>query len=263
MATETTRAPGIGSRDADPNDSYDGQAAEHRRTWLVGLSHDLRQALTVILGTTQVAERRLLIEGHALDTISTSLGVIRKAAHRLQRQLAELDEFAAGEAERVLSLNRCEVNLVALVRDCMDRHAGLSDSHRFSVIVDGDDGIPIIGMWDELRLERAIDNLIDNAIKYSPGGGGIKIKVARTLTADLVGIAVLEVHDEGVGIPSDDLPHVFKWFRRARNAESISTGSGIGLAVVQQVIEQHGGTVEAASEPGCGSTFRLRLPLTA
>ena len=76
-------------------------------------------------------------------------------------------------------------------------------------------------------------------------------------------VAVLQVGDEGVGIPAHDLPHVFEWYRRASNAASGGAGAGIGMAVTRQIVEQHGGTVEAASELGRGSTFTLRLPLPA
>jgi signal transduction histidine kinase len=248
-----------------PAELGDSPEAERRRTWLAGLSHDLRQTLTLILGTTQMAERRLVMDGPLLGSPAAALEVIRNASHRLERQLTDLDDFAILEAEHVLALNRRAVNLAEIARDCMNRHAGLSDVHTFTVVVDGDESSPIVGLWDALRLERAIDNLVGNAIKYSPGGGSITIKISRSAASPLgvadAGLGVLEVRDEGVGIPPEDLPHVFKWFRRAQNAESISTGTGIGLAVVQQVIEQHGGTVEAASEPGRGSTFTLRLPL--
>jgi signal transduction histidine kinase len=111
-----------------------------------------------------------------------------------------------------------------------------------------------------VRLDRVLDNLLSNAIKFSPNGGGITVAVAHE---DVVGgpWAVVAVRDQGLGIPAADLPRVFERFRRARNVEGRIGGTGIGLASVRQIVEQHGGAITVESVEGAGSTFTVRLPL--
>jgi signal transduction histidine kinase len=117
----------------------------------------------------------------------------------------------------------------------------------------------VVGWWDERRLERVLANLLTNAIKYSPDGGEILVRV--DLEQGPTGPrSLLAVTDCGVGIPAADLPHVFERYRRGGNVGGIA-GSGIGLFGSRRIVEQHGGTIEAASREGNGSTFTLRLPL--
>ena len=118
----------------------------------------------------------------------------------------------------------------------------------------------LVGKWDVLRLERVIGNLLANAIKYSPNGG--EIIVTLSAEQDAQGAwGKLSVRDTGVGIPADDLPHIFEWFHRGANVKDQIAGSGIGLAGARQIIEQHGGSMGVTSEEGQGSTFTIRLPL--
>jgi signal transduction histidine kinase len=116
------------------------------------------------------------------------------------------------------------------------------------------------GLWDQARLERVVGNLISNAVKYSPHGGEVTLSVAREETAD-GSFAVLGVHDQGVGIPPEDLRHVFVRFYRASNVAGQIAGTGIGLAGAKQLVEQHAGSIRVESTPGEGSTFAVWLPL--
>jgi signal transduction histidine kinase len=106
-----------------------------------------------------------------------------------------------------------------------------------------------------------LDNLLDNAVKYSPRGGAVQVTISvdETATED---VAVLSVIDCGEGIPQSDLPHIFERFHRGRNVGRIP-GTGIGLAGVQRIVELHNGTISAESQVGTGTTFTLRLPLVA
>ncbi len=243
-----------------------GAAPTDRQAFLTGLSHDLRQMLTVIGGTAQLAERRLAASGTAGTGVSDALTIIRDAAKRMTQQLTELEDFAMVDAERSPALDRCPVDLVAMARAAAARHAPISDCHRFSVVVDGGEDVPLVGKWDARRLERVLDNLVDNARKFSPTGGNITITVGREAARAVDGnageVAVLQVADEGIGIPKEDLPHVFDWFHRAEHSAAAIPGTGVGLAVVREIIERHGGTVEATSALGGGSTFAVRLPLS-
>ena len=111
-----------------------------------------------------------------------------------------------------------------------------------------------------MRLGRVLDNLLGNAIKYSPRGGAIEIAVRLDGPEDAQE-AVLSVSDRGEGIPMADLPLVFERFHRGRNVAGSIPGTGIGLAGVRSIVEQHGGTISATSQVGMGSIFTVRLPL--
>jgi signal transduction histidine kinase len=119
----------------------------------------------------------------------------------------------------------------------------------------------LMGLWDSMRLEQVLDNLMSNAIKYSPNGGEIKMRIAREAGTDGHDWAVLCVCDRGIGIAPEDIPHVFEWFRRSRNSSGRISGAGIGLASASYIISQHGGTISVSSEPGEGSTFTVKLPV--
>src|SRR5262249_40316336 len=118
----------------------------------------------------------------------------------------------------------------------------------------------LIGDWDPVRLERVIANLLDNAIKYSPNGGTIVVTIRRDESAGRPG-ATLAVADQGIGIPAEDVPHVFERFHRGQNVVGRFAGTGFGLAIARQIVEQHGGSITVASVEGAGTTFSIWLPL--
>ena len=112
-----------------------------------------------------------------------------------------------------------------------------------------------------MRLEQVLDNLVSNAIKYSPDGGMVRLDVGREIAEDGTTWAVLSVSDNGIGISAEDIPHIFEWFRRARNASGRISGAGIGLASANYIIDQHGGKITVTSEQGNGAKFTVWLPL--
>jgi signal transduction histidine kinase len=116
------------------------------------------------------------------------------------------------------------------------------------------------GWWDGDRLTRLVENLLDNAIKYSPAGGTITLRVASA-EADGQEWAVLEVEDHGIGIPAAELSHVFEPFHRAHNVTPNIAGNGLGLWGCRTIVEQHGGRMAVASREGEGTTFTVHLPL--
>jgi signal transduction histidine kinase len=111
---------------------------------------------------------------------------------------------------------------------------------------------------DALRIEQVLTNLVSNAIKYSPRGGRVEVTLEQPGTE-----AILNVVDQGVGIPSDDQAHIFEPFRRSGASRELVPGAGLGLFVARRIVEAHGGRIEVESRPGAGSTFRVHLPLTA
>jgi signal transduction histidine kinase len=112
------------------------------------------------------------------------------------------------------------------------------------------------GRYDEKLLRHVFVNLLSNAIKYSPAGGVVRFDVRRDGDA-----TVFRVSDQGIGIPADEIPHLFASFHRASNVGEIP-GTGLGLAIVKNAVETHGGSVAVESEPGQGSTFTVRLPIS-
>jgi signal transduction histidine kinase len=152
-----------------------------------------------------------------------------------------------------IELRRRPTDLANLALQVVTNHQQATEKH--SLRFDGLQPGPI-GEWDPDRLERVLDNIVSNAIKYSPNGGDILIEVARDR-----GWGVLSVQDHGVGIPTADLPHVFERYRRARNVSAKFAGTGLGLAGAKDLIELHGGSISVTSVEGGGSKFVVRLPL--
>ena len=113
--------------------------------------------------------------------------------------------------------------------------------------------VPVFG--DPARLEGVVHNLLSNAVKYSPEGGRVEVRVAQQAAE-----VVLEVRDQGIGIPADAQPQLFEPFYRAGNVSPQSSGFGIGLYVVQEIVARHGGRIEVQSMEGAGSRFRVVLP---
>src|SRR5581483_7360044 len=124
-----------------------------------------------------------------------------------------------------------------------------------TVVCDAPASVMIEG--DRSRLKQVVVNLLDNAIKYTPNGGRITLKITQEN-----GYALLDVADEGVGIPPEALPHVFKRFFRVDGSRSRDRGgAGLGLSIVKSICDAHGARVEVSSIPGRGSHFRIRQPL--
>ncbi|MBI3970668.1 MAG: ATP-binding protein [Chloroflexi bacterium] len=118
----------------------------------------------------------------------------------------------------------------------------------------------VCGWWDTSRLERLLDNLLGNAVKYSPNGGTITLLVETEREFD-GRWAVLRVRDEGIGIPEADLERVFDRFYRGSNVVGHLAGTGVGLDAGRRIVEQHGGTIAIESREGEGATITIRLPL--
>jgi signal transduction histidine kinase len=113
---------------------------------------------------------------------------------------------------------------------------------------------------DAARIARVVGNLLSNALKYSPRGGTIVVRVAQA-DGTAGPEALIAVADAGIGIPAADLPHIFERFARARNVAGHIPGTGIGLASARGIVEQHGGSITVQSTEGVGSAFIVRLPL--
>jgi signal transduction histidine kinase len=170
---------------------------------------------------------------------------------RIVESLLAISRLDAGEVK----MERTLIDFGELVASTADEMALLADEKGIALRTRATNGIYLEG--DRTRLQQVIVNLIDNAIKYTQEGGKIAVSVARDANT-----AVLEVSDNGPGIPSDCLPHVFERFYRADKARSRARGgAGLGLSIVKAICAAHAAEVKVSSQPGQGSCFRVELPL--
>jgi len=232
-------------------------AAAERSALLAVLAHDLKTPLTAIKGSADLLERQARTGRLTPARVAERARSISAAAAGMAAQLNELLDAARLRSGRPLDLATQPTDLVALARRLAAQAQEATDRHTIEV----DATVPeLIGEWDVHRLERVLRNLLANAVKYSPAGGPITVRVAREDGPDGPW-AVLSVQDRGIGIPAADLPWIFEPYHRGRNVSSEIPGEGIGLAGARQIVEQHGGTLTASSAEGAGSTFTVRLPL--
>src|SRR5439155_25116128 len=154
-----------------------------------------------------------------------------------------------------LEMERVRMDLVQVARRLAAEHQQRTTRHLIQVAGDPE----LVGEWDLARLERVLDNLVGNAVKYSPNGSMVTVVCLRE-DDDAGAWAILSVRDQGLGIPEPDLAQIFERFHRAGNVGDIS-GAGIGLSTVRDIVELHDGTITVESRQGQGSTFTIRLPI--
>ncbi len=224
-----------------------------RGTFLAAVTHDLRNPPTAIRGMVHLIRRQLSRGDLPADALLARLQAIDNACLALEALLSGLqDVLHLREGER-LFLHRERVDFSTIVQDVVVRYQAADADHVISFAAPDSE---LIGTWDAGRLERVVDNLIGNAVKFSPSGGPIRISLQRDDET-----AVLRVQDEGLGIPESDVPSIFEWFQRGRNVTGKVAGTGVGLAAVREIVQQHGGSIDVESREGEGSTFTVRLPL--
>ncbi|MDR6978914.1 two-component system sensor histidine kinase BaeS [Streptomyces sp. 3330] len=221
-----------------------------RKALVSDVAHELRSPLTNIRGWLEVTRDGLV------EPDTELLGALHEEALVLQRVIDDLRDLAAADAG-TLRLHREPVPADDLLAQVAAAHRVAADTAGVRLRT-GTEGVPWLDA-DPVRLRQALGNLVTNAVRHTPPGGAV------TLTArGDGGCVVLEVADTGSGIAAEDLPHVFERFWRAEKSRSRRTGgSGLGLPIVRQLTDAHGGTARATSTPGAGSVFTLRLPAAA
>ena len=235
-------------------------ALQVRNDFLSSVTHDLKTPLSVIKGNIQLLQRRLR-RGELPEPawLVERLAVIDSSTVKMMGMIEDLLDVAKLQAGQQLDLDMRPLQLVSLVRQVSSEQQETTKRHKIVVRAPTED---MTVQGDLIRLDRVLTNLLNNAIKYSPNGGQITIELAQEEEKSQLWV-VLSIQDQGVGIPSADLPHIFEPFHRASNAAGRIQGTGIGLASVAQVIRQHGGSIAVNSEEGQGSTFVLRLPYSS
>ncbi|ULJ79442.1 ATP-binding protein [Rhizobium sp. C104] len=228
---------------------HERQVNALQRQFVAMASHEFRTPLAIIDAAAQrLCRSTTNVSG---DYVHEKAGVIRSAVVRMVDLMESI--LASGRLETgQITLKRSEGDLKALLVTCCDRQRHLSRSHLFHLDLEP---IPEGLTFDRSAMEQVFTNLISNAVKYSPNAPDIYVR-ARVDEKTLE----IAIADSGIGMDADDLPKLFQPYYRARSATGIA-GTGIGLNVVKQVVELHGGTVEVTSKLGKGTTFIIRLPI--
>ncbi len=220
---------------------------EQREDLARTISHDLRTPLGVILAQAKLLGRR----NEGADTVRSRSEAIVASAQRMAAMLSDLVESALLEAGK-LRLELAPLDVVHMVRDLRARLAAPFDGER--IRVEAAEGVPL-ALVDPNRIERVLENLLTNALKYSAPGSEVVVRVG--MEGEQV---VLEVEDHGQGIAPEDLPHLFERYFRALPSSRFE-GMGLGLYTVRMLVKAHGGTIAVTSVQGQGSVFSVRLPL--
>jgi len=230
-----------------------GEISEERNRFLRHMSHELKTPLANIREGTE-----LLIEG-AVGSLNPEqrevTGILRDNSLRLQRLIENLLSFSEWQAKRS-GLELTEIRLQSLVKAAIETYQLPINAHRLRLDLQVDD---IALQGDRAKLKLILDNLISNAVKFTPDGGTITVR-ART---DADGAqAVLDVADTGPGIPATERDRIFDAFYQGATPQGgLVRGTGIGLSVVQEFVHAHGGTVEIVEGEFTGAHLRVRLPL--
>jgi signal transduction histidine kinase len=224
-----------------------------KREFLATVSHELRTPLTPIVGYAELLTRREFDPARVDEFARGILG----SARRMERIVAMLLDFSAIEAGR-MAVEPESVALRPLVVRAVDEWKDRAPSHRFVTKFPGRVANALV---DVPLFRRTMDELLDNAVKYSPGGGTVTVAVRSNGRQKGREVVELEVADQGIGIPAKDLPGIFQDFRQLDGSDTRAFGGlGLGLAFVKRIVQAHRGTIVAESRPGKGTTFKIGLP---
>ena len=224
-----------------------------RRLFVSNVSHELRTPLTSVKSYLEALDEGALSEPVAPDFIKVSLD----ETNRMMRMVTDLLHLSRIDNE-TSHLDVELINFTAFITFILNRFdqiRGQDEEKKYELVRD----YPITSVWIEIdtdKMTQVIDNILNNAIKYSPDGG--KITVTMKTTDDQM---ILSISDQGLGIPKQDLPRIFDRFYRVDRARSRAQGgTGLGLSIAKEIIKQHKGFIWAKSEYGKGSTFTIVLP---
>lgn len=228
------------------------QNFEQIRRFSTDVSHELRTPLTAIRGQLEVALFTAETPDQYRDAMVNALEDVEKLSS-IVRALLLLSQAESGQ----LALQKAPLDLARLAADVVDQFQIPAEEKGVELSASiSPGGIPVSA--DPTQIERLMSNLLSNAIKYTPMGGWVRVHVMH----DEAHWARLIFEDSGVGIPAENLPHIFDRFYRVRNAETNQVqGLGLGLSFVAWIVESHGGRIEVASTEGAGTRFTVLLPM--
>lgn len=235
-------------RDISPFKALD----KMKRDFVAAFTHDLRTPLATVKGYVELVR----MDGPLTERQEEDLDGIARAANLMKALIEDLLELS--RLERLEELAREDINLTEALQESITTMRPLARTKAVELILDQTDLRPKIE-GNRVLFSRAVGNLIDNAIKYTPKGGKVHVRLEQN-----EGRVFISVIDNGPGIKSKDLPRVFEKFFRARpELDDDVPGTGLGLAIVKTIAEQHGGQVWVESEINEGSTFTVAFPLSS
>ncbi len=223
---------------------------QDQEAFLSLLTHEIKSPLTSIKGFSQLAMRAIETNDDPLHRTERHLRIIKEQADRIDRLISDLGDLARLQRGQ-LPFAPMAFALGPIIQSVVDRYRAITSTHQITLTSDPQ---MLIVRADPQRIQQAVGNLIQNAVKYSPNT--TKIAVSLTQQQDA---ARITVRDWGLGISADAQSHIFERFYRAANGDSGNLG--LGLFIAQQVVQQSGGTLTVESEEGVGSSFHLDLPL--
>jgi len=213
------------------------------------LTHDLKGPISIILGYTEVIQEQY--EDQLPEFVREGIDAINRGGSKLLSLVEDYLSLSKMESG-VLKMHRYPTDICQLVGRALDMIVLNAEQKELSVTFNCQEGFPYLEV-DPKYMERAVSNLLINAVNYTPRGGSISVNCIKDGHN-----AVIEVSDTGVGISEDELPMVFEKYYRVK--DSAVKGTGLGLAIVKSVVEGHGGTIEVESRKGKGTTFRITVP---
>jgi heavy metal sensor kinase len=226
------------------------ESFQHIHRFSADASHELRTPLTILRGELEAAVQQPQITPELRETLGSALEETERLS-RIVESLMAIARLDAGEAKVELA----HFDLAELTSSTTEQMRLLAEDKNIALRCEAKQHVGIEG--DRSRLKQVIVNLVDNAIKYTPAGGHVGVKVYTSN-----GFGVLEVNDNGMGIPAEALPHIFERFYRVDKARSRQMGgAGLGLSIIKAIVTAHGGQVKVESVEGKGSRFLVELPI--
>jgi len=228
-------------------------ALRHQRArqleFLAAVAHDLKNPLGAMRLSTKVLLRASALPPEPV--VRKCVTLVDRQIERLERLVDDLLEATTIEAgELTLAPRSCD--LVAVARETIELYEGTSALHELRLSVRAE---PVVVVCDPARISQVLNNLVSNAIKYSPAGGAIEVSLAASAEEIIVSVA-----DTGVGIEPGMLEAIFEPFRRISPSKAVLPGVGLGLSICRRIVVAHGGHIEVVSEIGRGTEFRVHLP---
>jgi heavy metal sensor kinase len=224
-------------------------AFQHIHRFSADASHELRTPLTILQLELEGLAQNCKLDPSLIDEVGSALEETSRMSHIVENLLT-ISRLDAGE----LKIDKSRLDLAHLASSSTEQMQLLAEEKSISLRCQTGDKVYIEG--DRSRLQQVIVNLVDNAIKYTQKGGEIRVTVRQDSS-----LAILEVSDNGAGIPADALPHVFERFFRADKARSRDLGgAGLGLAIVKSICIAHGAEISVSSQEGRGTCFTVELP---
>src|SRR5579863_2913267 len=232
---------------------------EQKNEFISIAGHELRTPTTAIVGFAEILQMKMTLENSSDPIAQRAIAHIVEQGEQLTRLIEEMLDVTRIETAQ-LPLHLGQYNLVDTLIHVIESQSITTKKHDIRLTVQGLETPDILmGNFDENRMIQVVNNLISNAIKYSPAG--CEIEVGLRYTPQQPGEALIWVKDQGIGIPAGELPYIFERFRRVSSLDHSISGLGLGLYLVKELVTRHAGRVWVESTEGSGSTFYIRLPL--